>query len=203
MLHEIMGVIYYLFCILIFFAASPLLVIVSFTLWVTQGFPIVFHQKRVGLGGRIFTIYKFRTMRVGAEHEQKTYRRLNEANGPVFKIHNDPRFTRVGKFLAHTGLDELPQLFNVLQGNMALIGPRPLPVAEAGKLKKWQQARNAIKPGIISPWIVEGYHSQAFDTWMKSDVAYIKKKSFSYDLTIVGRTVALLIQLFLKEIFPS
>jgi len=165
-----------------------------------NGLPVLFRQQRVGKNGKPFILYKFRTMSINAEKKQYMYNRLNEANGPVFKIHNDPRFTRVGKFLAHTGLDELPQLINVLRGEMALIGPRPLPVDEEKKLKIWQRARESVKPGIISPWILEGYHTQTFDAWMKSDLAYIKKKTFAYDLRLAVQTIVLLLQFFFKEI---
>jgi len=138
-------------------------------------------------------------MRRGAESEQKLLRRRNEATGPVFKIHNDPRFTVIGKFLSHTGLDELPQLWNVLKGEMAIVGPRPLPVFEVKHLTEWQKKRHDIKPGIISPWIVEGYHRNTFDTWMKSDLAYIQKKSFWYDLGLFYRAVGLFVTLLSCE----
>jgi lipopolysaccharide/colanic/teichoic acid biosynthesis glycosyltransferase len=191
---------YQFFIIALILLLSPLVILISIVLLMFQGRPIFFLQKRVGKNGRVFTMYKFRTMNHGSEKRQKEFTPLNEADGPVFKIHDDPRFTRVGKFLAHTGMDELPQLINVLQGDMALIGPRPLPVAEAGYLNTWQRKRNCIKPGIISPWIVEGYHSQSFDSWMKSDIEYCKKKSFSYDLFLAARTIVLLVQFFFREI---
>lgn len=139
-------------------------------------------------------------MRRGAEKEQKTLVPQNEANGPVFKIFNDPRHTVIGKILAHTGLDELPQLYNVLRGDMALFGPRPLPVSEEAKLKVWQKKRHAIKPGIISPWVLNGYHTQPFDVWIKSDIAYIKAKNWSYDAKLALRTLKLLIRLIKREI---
>jgi len=191
---------YYILILLLVLLAAPVLLIIGFLLYICQGSLIIFHQKRIGKNGKLFTMYKFRTMRIGAEDEQEKLRSLNEANGPVFKIRNDPRFTRVGKFLAHTGLDELPQLFNVARGDMALVGPRPLPVAEARKLTVAQQRRHDIKPGIISPWILDGYHKQTFDAWMRSDIEYTKKKSFFYDLVLAGRTIVFLISLFIREI---
>ncbi|MCX8009369.1 MAG: sugar transferase [Patescibacteria group bacterium] len=100
----------------------------------------------------------------------------NEADGPVFKIHNDPRLTKFGAFLYHTGLDEIPQLFNVLFGTMAIIGPRPLPVEEARKLKPWQKQRECVLPGIISPWILDGYHKNTFNEWMESNIEYTQKQ---------------------------
>ncbi len=136
----------------------------------------------------------------GAQRLQKKYTKFNEADGPVFKIHDDPRFTPIGKFLSHTGLDELPQLWNVLKGDMAFFGPRPLPVAEAKKLKTWQQARHAIKPGIISPWVFEGYHSKSFVEWMKSDITYAKSKSFISDCILLGKTIVFMGKLFIHEV---
>jgi lipopolysaccharide/colanic/teichoic acid biosynthesis glycosyltransferase len=191
---------YYVFIIFLIILIAPMLLCISFLLYIWQGAPIVFCQKRVGKNGKPFVMYKFRTMRVGAEREQKKYQKLNEANGPVFKIRNDPRLTRVGKFFAHTGLDELPQLFNVLKGDMALVGPRPLPVPEAQKLTAIQKQRESVKPGIISPWILEGYHRQTFDNWMKSDITYAKSKNFLSDLTLSVRTVVFLASLFFREI---
>jgi lipopolysaccharide/colanic/teichoic acid biosynthesis glycosyltransferase len=191
------------FILLLVLVLSPLCGVIALAILLDSGLPVIFRQKRTGRGNRPFIIYKFRTMRHKAEEKQKEVVLLNEADGPAFKIRDDPRFTRVGKFLAHTGLDELPQLFNVLRGDMAIIGPRPLPVAEARKLKHWQRARHGIKPGIISSWVLDGYHKQSFDAWMKSDIAYIQKKSFLYDLRLAGRTLVFLTRLFFREIFPS
>lgn len=154
----------------------------------------------MGKNGKPFTLYKFRTMVVGSEHKQRRYRHLNEADGPVFKIRRDPRYTSFGKFISHTGLDELPQLVNIIQGDMALFGPRPLPISEAKKLLPWQQARHAIKPGILSPWVLDGYHKKRFDDWMKSDLAYIKNKSIVYDLKLFIRSVMFMIRLFMVEL---
>lgn len=192
--------VYILFVVLLCMVVTPILFVVAVIIVITTGFPVLFRQKRIGKNGKPFIMHKFRTMRLGAEKEQATLSNRNQANGPVFKIKDDPRFTKVGKFLAHTGLDELPQLYNVLAGDMALIGPRPLPVEEAGKLKSWQKERQNIKPGIISPWILEGYHKQTFDAWMKSDIAYSKKKSFAYDLVLTGRTLVFMAGLFVREI---
>lgn len=126
---------------------------------------------------------------------------LNEADGPVFKIKDDPRFFKIGKFLSHTGLDELPQLINVLKGDMALIGPRPLPVDEAMKIEKKYQKRTDVLPGIISPWVINGHHKMKFDEWMRSDIEYIKNKSFLTDINLVFKAFFLLIALILRESF--
>jgi len=161
---------------------------------------ILFLQKRVGKNGKVFTMYKIRTMYIGAEKDQKKYEKLNEADNPVFKIYDDPRFIGIGKFLAHTGLDELPQIINVLKGEMAFVGPRPLPVNEAKKLKKWQKEREKVLPGIVSPWVINGMHKMSFDSWMKSDLEYIKKKKLFYDLSIIIRSVIFIFRLIINRI---
>ena len=124
----------------------------------------------------------------GAERLKWRYRHLNEADGSVFKIRNDPRFTKVGKFLAKTGLDELPQFINVLKGDMSLVGPRPLPVNEAKKLTKKQKARTLVRPGITSSWVVEGTHVLSFEKWMQLDREYIRRASIGKDIEILLKT---------------
>lgn len=185
--------------IVIFIIVIPLLLLISLIIITFNGWPVIYAQKRIGKNERVFTLYKFRTMIKGAHKLQSRYSRQNQADGPVFKIYDDPRFTRIGKFLSHTGLDELPQLYNILLGDIAMIGPRPLPVVEAQKLKSWQRKRHTIKPGIISPWVLNGYHSKSFTEWMQSDLEYINHKSLSYDIGIAIRSVWLMIQLMLKE----
>ncbi|OGG29044.1 hypothetical protein A2973_04905 [Candidatus Gottesmanbacteria bacterium RIFCSPLOWO2_01_FULL_49_10] len=194
------GPLYHIFVALLVGASLPLQIGIGVLVAVVTGLPILYRQKRMGLGGKPFVLYKFRTMVWGSDTLQDRYHLRNEAKGPVFKIHDDPRHTPLGRFLSHTGLDELPQIWNVLTGDMALIGPRPLPVAEAGKLKAWQRARHRIKPGIISPWILEGYHSRTFDEWMKSDIAYGKKKSPGTDVRLLLRAVVFVARLFLHEL---
>lgn len=195
-----MHIMYIPFISFLFLLALPLQGIIAILLVISSGWPILYFQKRVGKDGRIFTMYKFRTMGNGAEKKQQELKKQNEANGPVFKIRDDPRYTPVGRFLSHTGLDELPQIINVLKGEMALIGPRPLPVAEFQKLKSWQKKRQTILPGIISPWVLNGYHRQSFDAWMKSDIAYAKEKNFWYDALLSYRTTLFLARLFLREL---
>jgi len=191
---------YRIFLLVLVMVALPAAGIVAILVVLIDGFPVFYRQRRVGLGGKPFTMVKFRTMVGGADRLQKKYARQNEADGPVFKIRDDPRFTRTGRFLSHTGLDELPQLVNVVRGEMALFGPRPLPVAEADKLTKWQRGREAIKPGIISPWIFEGYHSRPFDEWMKSDIAYANEKSAWGDLVLFGKSIMFMGKLLVREI---
>lgn len=195
-----MFLVYFAFILLLFLISLPIQCFIGVILLLTSGFPIFFIQKRSGKSGKSFIIYKFRTMSVTAEEEQCSLKKSNEASGPVFKIYNDPRFFPFGKFLSHTGLDELPQLFNVLKGDMSLIGPRPLPTSEARKLKKWQQERHRIKPGIISPWIFNGYHSTSFEKWMKSDIEYTKNKSLSNDITLFAKAIYYCFSLITRQI---
>lgn len=164
----------------------PIFLIIGLLVKLDSPGPAIFRQRRVGQNGKIFTIYKFRTMIVGAEKLQRKYRHLNEADGSVFKIHNDPRFTRIGRFLSHTGLDELPQLVNVLKGEMSLVGPRPLPVAEERRLPSaTRQLRASVRPGLVSSWLVQGAHRLSFATWLKLDAEDIHEPSFSRDLRIL------------------
>lgn len=136
----------------------------------------------------------------GAERDQKKYAHLNEADGPVFKIRDDPRFVGIGKFLAHTGLDELPQLINVIKGDMSMVGPRPLPVTEAKKLTKAQKVRELVKPGITSSWVVSGAHSLSFETWMKLDKDYIESASLTTDLSILLKTAFLILGWLIRKV---
>jgi len=167
----------------------PAITIVATLIKLTSKGPILFKQKRVGQNGRIFEILKFRTMRVGAEKQKARFKHLNEADGPVFKIHDDPRYTPFGGFLAHTGLDELPQLINVLNGEMSLVGPRPLPIYEANKLSKVQRIRELVTPGLTSSWVIKGSHSITFREWMKLDREYVENASFAIDLNILSTTI--------------
>lgn len=180
--------------------ALPLLLMVMCIIALIDGFPVIFRQKRVGKDGKVFTIYKFRTMRVGSEAKKQELKQKNEADGPVFKIYNDPRYTTIGHFLAHTGVDELPQLANVLLGDMVLIGPRPLPVEEAMQLRQTYQKRYSIKPGIISPAILTGRYHEDFDAWMKSDIEYAKRKSLAYDARLAVQAIWFLLRLVRNEI---
>ena len=194
---------YQLTILVLLILTLPLQLVIGFCIIITSGFPIFFFQQRIGKNGVPFTMYKFRTMVLKAEQEKFAYIRLNESQGPAFKIHNDPRFTRIGKFLSHTGLDELPQLMNVLEGHMTLIGPRPLPVAEAKKLKKWMKAREKMRPGIISPAILTGKYHENFDAWMKSDISYVNQKDPFRDVRLFLQSFPFLAKLFLRSIRES
>jgi lipopolysaccharide/colanic/teichoic acid biosynthesis glycosyltransferase len=168
---------------------------------VFSGRPVLFRQERVGLKGKKFWIYKFRTMRLGAEKERDGLLKQNEADGPVFKIRNDPRYTNIGRFLSHTGLDELPQMINIVKGEMALVGPRPLPVEEEKQIdKKYRKVRESVRPGIISLWIVSGYHGVKFREWMEMDCLYARKKSLWFDTRLVIGAGILGLRLMRNEI---
>ena len=162
---------------------------------------IIFQQERVGKGTREFTIYKFRTMKLNSEKIQKKYLFLNKADGPVFKIRNDPRFTRFGKLLSQTGLDELPQFINVLKGEMSLVGPRPLPVYEFKKLSKFHKNRNLIKPGITSLWVVNGSHNLSFNKWMRLDKKYVEEANLLMDIEIILKTSLIPIKVLINFVF--
>ncbi len=178
----------------------PLLLITALIIKLDSPGPAFFKQKRVGKNGKIFYFYKFRNMVKNAERIKKKYLHLNEANGPVFKIRDDPRYTRVGKFLSHTGLDELPQLVNILKGEMSLVGPRPLPINEEKQIpKKWQNKRRQAKPGLACSWLLKGAHELSFKKWMELDLEGIEKSSFNYDLSVFLETVFLGINLAVQK----
>jgi exopolysaccharide biosynthesis polyprenyl glycosylphosphotransferase len=169
---------------------APLMLLVAALIKLTSHGPVLFTQNRVGYNKRIFKIYKFRTMMPGAEQRIKDLEHLNEVSGPVFKIKNDPRITPVGKLLRKTSIDELPQLFNVLKGDMSLVGPRPLPVRDyEGFNQDWQRRRFSVRPGITCLWQINGRSSIAFDKWMQLDLQYIDTWSLWLDLEILLRTI--------------
>jgi exopolysaccharide biosynthesis polyprenyl glycosylphosphotransferase len=169
---------------------SPVLLIVAGLIKLTSPGPVLFVQKRLGLNKRRFNVYKFRTMVVDAEKRMSEIEHLNEVSGPVFKIRNDPRVTPIGRFLRKASIDELPQLFNVLRGDMSLVGPRPLPARDyEGFNHDWQRRRFSVKPGITCLWQVGGRSSIPFEKWMELDLQYIDKWSLRLDLEILLRTI--------------
>ena len=169
---------------------APLMLLVAALIKFTSPGPVLFMQNRVGYNKRIFKIYKFRTMMLGAEQRIKDLEHLNEVSGPVFKIKNDPRITTVGKLLRKTSIDELPQLFNVLKGDMSLVGPRPLPVRDyEGFNQDWQRRRFSVRPGITCLWQINGRSSIPFDKWVQLDLQYIDTWSLWLDLEILVRTI--------------
>jgi exopolysaccharide biosynthesis polyprenyl glycosylphosphotransferase len=171
-------------------ALAPLFLIVALFIKLTDPGPVFFVQKRMGLGKRRFSLYKFRTMVRDAEAKLREIEHLNEVSGPVFKIKNDPRITAVGRFLRKTSIDELPQLINVFMGEMSLVGPRPLPVRDyEGFDQDWQRRRFSVRPGITCLWQVNGRSSIPFERWMELDMEYIDKWSLWLDLKILAQTI--------------
>ncbi len=172
---------------------SPLFLITAVMIKLTSDGPVFFVQKRCGLNKRVFNLYKFRTMYENAEDMKDELRDANEMRGPVFKIENDPRLTKVGKFLRRWSIDELPQLWNVLIGDMSLVGPRPLPVDE-NDYYPWQRRRLSVKPGITCLWQVSGRNEITdFDEWVKLDLAYIDNWSIWLDMKILFLTIPAII----------
>jgi exopolysaccharide biosynthesis polyprenyl glycosylphosphotransferase len=174
---------------------APLLLGISIMIKLTSPGPIVFSQTRVGLRGRLFNLYKFRTMVADAELLKKQLESENEADGPVFKIKDDPRVTTIGKFLRKSGLDELPQLFNILKGEMSLIGPRPPLPEETKAYKRWQLRRLSVKPGLSCFWQIKpDRNSIKFEKWMEMDLAYIDNWSLRLDFIILLKTILTVFQ---------
>jgi len=170
-------------------AVSPVLLFLCLVIKLTSPGPVVFRQTRCGIGGRHFTCYKFRTMCKGAEALMDDLADLNEVSGPVFKLRHDPRVTRVGHFLRKSSLDELPQLFNVLRGDMTLVGPRPPVPEEVAMYTAHDFGRLAVKPGMTCLWQVSGRSDIGFAEWVELDLEYIRKRGFWYDAWIMLRTI--------------
>jgi len=171
-------------------ALAPLGALTALLIKLTSPGPVFFIQERVGLNKRRFRIFKLRTMVQGAEQRLAEVAHLNEVTGPVFKIENDPRLTRIGKFLRKTSIDELPQLINVLKGDMSLVGPRPLPVRDYnGFDQDWQRRRFSVRPGITCLWQINGRSSTPFEKWMELDMEYIDQWSLGLDFKILAKTI--------------
>jgi exopolysaccharide biosynthesis polyprenyl glycosylphosphotransferase len=168
---------------------APVLFAVSVAIWWESPGPVLFRQRRVGLNGRAFDLFKFRSMNQGAEAQLAGLQSLNEATGPVFKMRRDPRVTRIGRFIRRTSLDEFPQFWNVLRGEMSIVGPRPPLPAEVRQYQGWQRRRLSVRPGITCTWQVSGRSEIPFDRWMELDLEYIDTWSLWSDLRIFSRTI--------------
>jgi len=174
---------------------SPLMLIIALLVKLTSKGQVIYRQARVGLRGRQFDLYKFRTMVTDADKIRVGLESKNEMDGPVFKIKDDPRITSIGKFLRRTGLDELPQLINVLKGEMSLIGPRPPLKSETEQYKRWQLRRLSVKPGLSCFWqIIPERNAVKFDKWMEMDLAYIDNWSLRLDFIILLKTIKTVFQ---------
>lgn len=167
---------------------SPILVIVSILIRAESKGNVIFVQERIGLNGKTFKMYKFRSMVCNAEELKKDLMKDNEMEGPMFKMKNDPRITRVGRFIRRTSIDELPQLFNVLKGDMSLVGPRPSLPSEVEKFEEWMMKRLSVKPGLTCFWQVSGRNNIGFEEWMKLDIKYIQERSMLLDLKLIFKT---------------
>lgn len=168
---------------------SPVFLLVGLAVKLTSRGPIIFRQTRVGRGGRYFTCYKFRSMCQDAERMRDQVLHLNEVSGPVFKIRNDPRFTPIGGFIRRCSLDELPQLWNVLRGDMSIVGPRPPVPGEVQHYDDRELLRLAVKPGLTCLWQVNGRSNIPFEHWMELDLLYVETMSFWRDVRIILQTV--------------
>jgi len=168
---------------------SPLLLVVSAAIWLDSPGPVLFRQARAGRYGQMFVMYKFRTMRAGAEHERSAVMELSKHEPPDLKIEDDPRTTRVGAFLRTWSVDEIPNLLNVLRGDMSLVGPRPTSWGPEG-YEPWQLPRLAVRPGVTGLWQVMGRGDLDFRQRVRLDLLYIEKRSLRVDLWILWRTVS-------------
>jgi len=168
---------------------SPVFLVIAGLIKMDSKGPIIFKQKRVGYNQKLFTFYKFRVMVPDAERLKKKYKHLDYTDGPVFKIMEDPRFTKIGKVLNRTNLDELPQLFNIIKGEMSFVGYRPPTPEEVAQYKKWQLERFKGRPGLTSLWAISGMHDIPFDEWIKMDIHYNEYISFLEDIKILGKTL--------------
>jgi exopolysaccharide biosynthesis polyprenyl glycosylphosphotransferase len=180
---DILGAGFVLLC------AAPVMIAVAIIIKATSRGPVFFQQVRSGRNGRRFTMLKFRSMVLDAEQRQAQLMHLNEMSGPVFKIRNDPRVTKIGGFIRKTSIDELPQLLNILWGDMSLVGPRPPLPSEVEQYKPWQRRRLSVKPGLTGLWQVSGRNNVDFDEWMALDLRYIDNWSLWLDTKILLRTL--------------
>lgn len=171
---------------------SPILLIVMVAIKIESRGPVVFAQERVGYKGKRFKMYKFRSMVENAEELKEKLKDQNEMNGPMFKMKNDPRVTRVGRIIRKTSIDEIPQFVNVLKGDMSLVGPRPSLVKEVEEFDDWMLRRLDVKPGLTCYWQVSGRNDINFEEWMKLDIKYIEEQSILVDIKLILKTVLVL-----------
>lgn len=180
-----------LFLLILF---SPVMLLLAFLVRATSPGPALYRGQRMGLGGRIFTCYKFRTMHVDAEDLQENLEAINEASDPLFKIDEDPRVTRFGRWLRATGLDELPQLLNVVLADMSLVGPRPLPMRDCERITLEGQRRHCVLPGITGLWQIAPYRHSRENELIELDLRYVDNWSLWLDLKILVRTVGVFVR---------
>ncbi len=167
----------------------PIFPIIAIMIKLDSPGPVFYKQQRVGKGGKLFNFYKFRSMVRRADEERDRIKELNEQDGPIFKIKADPRITSVGSFLRRSSLDEIPQIINVLIGNMSVVGPRPPLPSEVSGYQSWHRRRLEVKPGITCLWQISGRSHIGFNEWMRLDLEYLKNRSFRTDLLIFLKTL--------------
>lgn len=168
---------------------APLFLIIALAIRMEDGGYAFYKQDRNGLNGKVFHMYKFRSMCMDAEQMHQSLLEKNELDGPAFKLKNDPRVTKVGRFIRRTSLDELPQLVNILKGEMSFVGPRPLPTYETAQCNDYQKQRLLVKPGLTCYWQCSGRNNVSFDEWIELDLKYIKEASLWTDFKIMCKTV--------------
>jgi len=168
---------------------APVMLVLAIIVRATSHGPVFYRSTRIGRGGRPFTFYKLRSMVKDADLKRQHLTHLNEADGPVFKIARDPRITPIGRFMRSTSLDEVPQFWNVLTGDMSLVGPRPPLPEEVAKYEPWQLRRLDVRPGLTCLWQISGRSSIGFQEWMRLDLEYIRHRSLGMDLKILLRTI--------------
>lgn len=173
-------------------ALSPVFLIVGIIIKLDSKGSAIFSQKRVGKGGKEFKMYKFRSMVVNAEELKEKLLHQNEMSGPMFKMKDDPRITKIGRFIRKTSIDELPQLINVIKGDMSLVGPRPSLPKEVAKFEPWMMRRLDVKPGLTCYWQVSGRNNIDFDDWMRLDIKYVQDRSIKLDIKLIFKTVFVL-----------
>jgi len=172
---------------------SPLFIIISLAIKLDSPGPVFFSQKRNGFKGKVFNMYKFRSMVPDAEQRFKELEQKNEVSGHMFKMKNDPRITKIGKIIRKTSIDELPQLFNVLKGDMSIVGPRPPIVREVQMYDPWHSLRLSVRPGLTGLWQVSGRNEIGFEEMIRLDLKYIRERGFWYDFKIILRTIPVLL----------
>lgn len=170
-------------------ALSPLLLITAAAIKTDSKGPVLYSQPRAGKNGRVFKMYKFRSMCADADQHLYELQKLNERDGPAFKIANDPRVTRVGRVIRRKSIDELPQLINIIKGDMSIVGPRPPLLNEVSQYTETQMRRLDVKPGLTCYWQISGRDGITFDQWVKLDCKYIEERSLLTDLKIILRTI--------------
>lgn len=164
---------------------SPLLLVIAILIYLEDKGPVIYSQTRIGKDGRAFKLYKFRSMCVDADEKLKDLQKLNERDGPVFKIRDDPRVTKIGKFIRKTCIDELPQLVNIIKGDMSIVGPRPPLPNEVEQYNSYQKQRLLVVPGLTCYWQIQKGEETTFDEWVELDLKYIKERSILLDFRLI------------------